>query len=84
MKHQGKLLVGRNLRGWLTVSRKLVANLTNQCSIFINMLKPVNNIYKQKSHEIENVVGGLKFWEYFRACFAEARPLGYWRLHYPA
>ena len=25
----------------------------------------------------KNVVGGLKFWKYFRARFAEARPLGY-------
>jgi hypothetical protein len=40
------------------VPRKLVANLnlTNQSYIFINMLKPVNDIYKQKSHKVENVV----------------------------
>ena len=25
----------------------------------------------------KNVVGGLKFWKYCRARFAEARPLGY-------
>jgi hypothetical protein len=46
------------------------------------MLKSVNNIYKPKSHELgmslkKNVVGGLKIWKYFRARFAEARPLGY-------
>jgi hypothetical protein len=53
------------------------------------MLKSVNNIYKQKRYNKkvmklkmsfkENVVGGLKIWEYFRTRFAEARPLGYWR-----
>ena len=56
MKHQGNMLTGRNLRAWLIVSREFVVYLTNQCSIFLNMLKLVNNIYKQKSHEIGNVV----------------------------
>ena len=50
------MLFVRNLRGWFTISRRLVVEVTSTCSTFLNMLKPVNNIYKQKSHEIENVV----------------------------
>ena len=42
----------------------------------------INCAAKRKSRQTENavkknVVGDLKIWKYFRARFAEARPLGY-------